>query len=200
MKKKNFIALLATAVMTVSCGTMGTGLLTTDTLSSLGDVIVSVLGINKINENPLYGTWNYAGPGCAFTTDDLLAKAGGEMAAKKIEDKLLPHYQTLGINSGNTSFVFNQDKTFVAKVAGKTFKGNYNFDPSTGAIALQTLLISLNGYITRNTSGISLLFESQKVLTILQMLGGISGNTTISAIGEISKNYDGVRIGFDLRK
>ena len=51
-----------------------------------------------------------------------------------------------------------------------------------------------------STSGISLLFESQKALSMLQALGAISGNTTVAADGELSKNYDGVRIGFDMKR
>lgn len=31
-------------------------------------------------------------------------------------------------------------------------------------------------------------------------MASLSGNTTVSTIGDLSKNYDGVRIGFDLKK
>ena len=62
------------------------------------------------------------------------------------------------------------------------------------------LLLSLNGFATKNTSGISILFESKKLLTIIQTLTALSGNTTLGTIGEISKNYDGIRVGFDLSK
>ena len=35
----------------------------------------------------LTGTWAYVGPDCKFESDNLLAKAGGEVAAKQVEDK-----------------------------------------------------------------------------------------------------------------
>ena len=200
--KKSFFAIVVTAMLLSGCmGAGTTGLFGgIDGVGTLSNVIVSVLGINKVSEANLVGTWKYSYPGCAFTSDNLLAKAGGEVAAAKVKSDLQPHFQTLGINSGNTYFTFNQDKTFSGKLDGQQVSGTYTYDPNSGAITLKTLLLSLNGYITMNTKGISLLFESQKILSVLQTLGAMSGNTTVSAISSISKNYDGVRIGFEMTR
>ena len=46
----------------------------------------------------------------------------------------------------------------------------------------------------------SFLMESKTLLTIFQMVAAISGNNTIKMIGNISKNYDGIRIGFEMAK
>ena len=86
------------------------------------------------------------------------------------------------------------------KVDGKSLTGNWTFDENTQALKLSGLLLSLNGYATRNASGISILFESKKILTLLQTVAALSGNSTLSTIGDISKNYDGVRVGFDMAK
>ena len=199
MKKKSLMAILVTLVMT-GCMTMGGGGLLggIDTTNTLGNVIVSVLGINKVSAESLVGTWRYSGPGCAFTSDNLLAKAGGEVAASKIKSELLPYYQQLGINGSNTSFTFNQDKTFSAKLNGQSINGTYTYDPNNGQIAFKTLLLSLNGYVTRSVNGVNLLFESKKILSVMQTLGSLSGNATVSTISDISKNYSGVRVGFDM--
>lgn len=193
-------ALTTVVVLLASC--MGTnGVLSgVDTTSALGNIIGSVLGVNRVSEANLVGTWKYTAPGCAFTSDNLLAKAGGEVAAQKIKSQLLPYYQSLGIAAGNTLFTFKEDKTFSGKLAGKAISGTYTYDPQTGAINLKTLLLSMNGYITLTTKGISLLFESQKILSVMQTLGALSGNSTIGTISEISKNYDGVRVGFELSR
>lgn len=202
MKKKSILSIAAAALLLVGCGSIGTSGLFggIDGAGALGNVIVSVLGINKVSEANLAGTWNYKSPGCAFTTDNLLAKAGGEVAAAKIRSELLPHYQSLGITASNTSFTFKQDRTFSGKLAGKSINGTYVYDESTGRIDLKTLLMSISGYVTMGSSGINLLFESKKILGIMQTLGALSGNTTIGAVSEISKNYNGVRIGFELSR
>ena len=67
-------------------------------------------------------------------------------------------------------------------------------------MTIKTLLFTINAYVTASTNGISLLFESQKLLTILQTVGAMSGNSSLATIAELSKNYDGVRLGFDLTR
>ena len=201
--KKKILTMAMAVVLLAGCGTLGNqgGILSgIDGTSILGNVLGSVLGLNKISQESLVGTWKYSGPGCAFTSDNLLAQAGGEVASQKIKSTLLNYYNSAGISSSNTYFTFGKDNTFTAKVAGKTVSGNYAYDPNSGQMTIKTLLFTINAYITASSSGISLLFESQKLLTILQTIGGMSGNATLATIGELSRNYDGVRLGFDLAR
>ena len=179
-----------------------TGSTTSKVGSIVGSILDNVIGSTTFKKADLCAhTWKYKSPGCAFTSENLLAKAGGEIAAKKVEEKLSTYYQKAGFSSSNTYFKFNEDGTFNAKIDGKSWSGTYTFDEKTQAIDLKgRLLLSLNGFATKNTSGISILFESKKLLTIIQTLTALSGNTTLGTIGEISKNYDGIRVGFDLSK
>lgn len=173
--------------------------------STTGNVISSILdnviGSSTFKQADLCAhTWKYSSPGCAFTSENLLAKAGGEIASKKIESDLAKYYKKFGFNSSNTYFKFEENGTFTSKIDGKSWRGTYTFDEKTHAIQLKGLLLSVSGFATKNTSGISLLFESKKLLTLFQTLTALSGNSTIGAIGNISKNYDGVRVGFDMTK
>ncbi|MQP12422.1 DUF4923 family protein [Prevotella copri] len=179
-----------------------TGSTTSKVRSIVGSILDNVIGSTTFKKADLCAhTWKYKSPGCAFTSENLLAKAGGEIAAKKVEEKLSTYYQKAGFSSSNTYFKFNEDGTFNAKIDGKSWSGTYTFDEKTHAIDLKgRLLLSLNGFATKNSSGISILFESKKLLTIIQTLTALSGNTTLGTIGEISKNYDGIRVGFDLSK
>lgn len=215
MKKRLSLIAFSATLLLSSCGGLtglgtGTGSDGTGILGSilgaatdgetLSNIIYNVIGLSKINEQDLYGTWAYESPGCAFTSDQLLAKAGGEVAAKKIEDELQNTYTKIGINRSNTTFTFNQDKTFTASIAGTKISGTYTYDKSDSSIKFKTLLLSTTGYVTRNAKGVSLVFESKKLLNVLQVIASASGNSTLSTIGELSKNYDGVRLGFDLNR
>jgi len=164
------------------------------------NALTSVLGMDKITQKSLIGTWTYSGPGCAFTTEKTLAKAGGEIAATQVKEKLQPIYQKVGINSSNTQFTFKEDNTYTAMVAGKQLSGKYTYDESNGKIQLQGLLLTLNCTVKNVSGGIGLLFESKKILTLFQYLTALSGNETTQKIGEISKNFDGVCMGFELKK
>lgn len=167
---------------------------------TIGNVLSSVIGLDKLTSKQLLGIWRYDGPGCAFTSQSALAKAGGEVAATEVEKKLEVQYKKLGFTRSNTYIQFESDGTFAAKLDGKSWSGTYTFDTATSQLRLQGLLLNLTGYAKRNGSGISILFESKKLLTHIQTLSAMNGNTTIASIGEISKNYDGVRLGFDMKQ
>lgn len=171
-----------------------------DATGTLGNILSSVLGgSSKPTQQQIIGSWTYFQPGCAFTSDQLLAQAGGEVVASQIKSKLASTYQSIGVKSNNTSVTFNQDGTFSAKFAGTGMSGNYTFDESTSKITMQGMLLTINCYAKRNSNGIALLFESSKLLTLLQTVSALSGNTTVQTVGEISKSYDGLRLGFDFK-
>lgn len=199
MKKIKIAALALICLVTISCGNMNQIM---GAMSGKGAInaITSVIGLDKLSAKGLIGSWRYSRPGCAFTSENLLAKAGGEMAAVKIEEKIQPYYQQVGITSDNTYIIFNEDGTFSAKILGTPLKGTYTFDEAAAKITLKTMLFSTNCYAKREYGGISVLFEANKLLTLLQTIAAFSGNQNLQAIGDISKQYDGVRIGFDMTK
>jgi hypothetical protein len=203
MKKVKAIVLAAVAMIVTSCGMTGTqGNILGDILQggTLGNVIISVIGAQKVTAQDLIGAWNYSGPGCAFTSENLLAKAGGEVAATRIKEKALPYYQQIGITSQNTNITFKQDGTYTATFRGTPMSGKWTYDEASSKVTLQSMLLTINCYAKRNYTGIGLLFESSKLLNILQTMAALSGNQNIQAVGEISKTYDGLRLGFDFSK
>ena len=157
-----------------------------------------VIGSVQVNESELYGAWCYSGPGCAFTSENLLAKAGGAVAAETCKEKLLPVYNTLGISANNTRFQFTQDHQFSAYVKGIPLSGTYTYDPTNATIKIKTMLFSSNVYVTRTTHGLAFTFESKNLLKVLQAVAAVSGNTTLQTVGDLSKQFDGVRLGFDM--
>jgi hypothetical protein len=167
---------------------------------TIGNVLSSVIGLDKPTQADLIGTWRYRQPGVAFTSENLLAKAGGEVAATTAKEKLQTYYNSLGIKSSNTVLQFTQDGQFAGKIDGKSISGTYTYDPNECKLTLKTLLFSLPAYAKKTTGGMSILFESKKLLNVLQTISAISGNTTLSTIGDLSKNYDGIRLGFDMAR
>uniref|UniRef100_A0AB33IZ56 DUF4923 domain-containing protein n=1 Tax=Prevotella sp. GTC17254 TaxID=3236794 RepID=A0AB33IZ56_9BACT len=165
-----------------------------------GNILSNVLGTDKPSENDLAGTWKYNQPGVAFTSKNVLAKAGGQVAASTVKTKLKSSFSKVGLQGSNTQFTFNQDKTFSGKLRGKSLKGTYTYDPSTAKLTLKTALVSIPCYVQKSTSGLSLLFESTKLLKLFQTGAQLSGNSSLKTISALSKNYDGMRMGFDLKK
>lgn len=168
--------------------------------SIINGILNNVIGSGTFKQADLCHTWKYSKPGCAFTSENLLAKAGGEIAASKVENKLEGYYKKFGFSSSNTYFTFNTDGTFSAKIDGKAWNGIYTFDEKTHAIQLKGLLLSASGYATKTTNGISLLFDQKKLLNLIKALSAFKGSSTLSAVGSIANNYDGMQVGFEMTK
>ena len=227
-KKTTSAASNTTAATTTTATTTSNAAASTSTTSNAGSAIAGILGavmggssnssssagssiINGILNNVIGSgtfskqdlcahTWKYSKPGCAFTSENLLAKAGGEIAANKVEEKLGEYYSKFGFSGSNTYFTFKTDGTFAAKIDGKSWQGNYTFDEKTHAIQMKGLLLSMSGYATKTTNGISLLFDQKKLLNLIKTIGSLKGNSTLSALGTIANNYDGLRVGFEMTK
>ena len=168
--------------------------------SIINGILNNVIGSGTFKQADLCHTWKYSKPGCAFSSENLLAKAGGEIAASKVENKLEGYYKKFGFSSSNTYFTFNTDGTFSAKIDGKAWNGTYTFDEKTHAIQLKGLLLSASGYATKTTNGISLLFDQKKLLNLIKALSAFKGSSTLSAVGSIANNYDGMQVGFEMTK
>lgn len=169
--------------------------------SIINGILNNVIGSGTFSKQDLCAhTWKYSKPGCAFTSENLLAQAGGEIAANKVEEKLSEYYSKFGFSSSNTYFTFKTDGTFAAKIDGKSWQGNYTFDEKTHAIQMKGLILSMSGYVTKTANGISLLFDQKKLLNLIKTIGSLKGNSTLSALGTIANNYDGMRVGFEMTK
>ena len=198
MKKLKVLS-LSLGILAVTAAFVACNSSTLSTIFSGGTIanaFTSVIGLDKVTRQGLIGTWNYNGPGIAFTSKDLLAKAGGEVAATKIEQELLPYYNKVGISASNTYAIFDANGNYSVCVDGKKFSGKYTFDEENAKLTLQGWLFNVNCYAKREY----LLFESKVLLSVLRTLTAFSSDETTRKFSEISKNYDGIRIGFDMKK
>lgn len=212
MMKKMMMAAVA-ALMLQGCGMTNPGVnggsqmggTTTNNSGSsigsnaLGGLLDLVVGSVKLSQADIIGKWSYVEPACAFTSENLLAKAGGSVAAKTVNEKLLPVYKSLHISSGNTQLTFNENGQFTGKIGGFPMSGTYTFDATNGLVKMKSLT-TFTAHLTRSTHGMNFTFESKKILTLLQTVSALSGNTSLSTIGDISKQFNGVRLGFAMKK
>ena len=98
MRKIQLFLVAVACMLMTSCGNMNQ-VLSAIQNGSVINAITSVIGLDKVSAQNLIGSWTYNGPGCAFTSENLLAKAGGEVAAAQIEEKVKPYYQQVGISA-----------------------------------------------------------------------------------------------------
>lgn len=230
MKKFTFLpALIAGALTLTACGTTGSGSLasgvgqtlisnaltggnstntTTETTTStgtsvLGNLLSSLLGESStLSTSDLVGTWNYTGSDCVFESENLLAKAGGAVAAKKIESNINSQLAKVGIQEGACTFTFNKDNTYSAQIGGRTISGTYTLDASQKTVKMTYLagLASMTPHVVKKGSKLSLLIESDKLLTLVKGVSALSNSTSLKTVSTLLGNYDGLYIGMQLSK
>ncbi len=163
--------------------------------------VVNAVTGNKVSASSLVGTWKYSAPACEFESDNLLAKAGGAAASKKVTSKLTSIYTKVGMQ--NVSYTFKEDGTYTSTLKGHTTSGTYTLDESNKTLTLKTSAgVSLKTYVSVSSSEMSMLFESGKLMDGLKTISSLASkvNTTASLLSTLMNSYDGMRLGFKLKK
>ena len=185
MKKTILTLFAAVTLMLSSCMTTGMG--TTSNTGSTSDVLGSVLGAVLSNvlfggQSGILGNWNYTAPSTAFTTQQSLTRAGGNAAVANINSSLASNFNSIGINSSNTSFSFLSDNKFSAKVNGIPFSGTYAYNPQNGEIALKTSTETIKGNVIKTQKGMGLMFNATQMANLLQKEGKVSNTAAVQAV------------------
>ena len=150
------------------------------------------------------GTWTYSGTAVKFESDDILKSTAASLAASQVEDKLDQYVAKVGIKAGTFSFTFKEDKTFTATVKGKSFNGTYTLSEDYKTISLQfgkTFgLKPFTAAVSATSSQLDLLFQADKLLELLGKLTSSSSNSTLKTVGTLVNQYDGMKLGLELKK
>lgn len=167
---------------------------------NISKVVEAVTGQTSTKVD-LTGTWSYESSAVEFKSENLLMKAGGMAAATMAESKLNEQLGKVGIRAGQMSFTFNADSTFVSKVGGRTMKGTYSYDSSTKRMQLKFLkLLNMYAKVNYRPGSMELLFNSDKLLKLMTFIGSNTNNTAIRSVSSLAKNYDGMMLGFGMKK
>lgn len=198
MKKKTLLKSIW--ILLVMCG-VSANAGAQDLKSILSGVAKAVVGNKATTASSIIGTWTYSGPECQFESENLLAKASGEMAAKEVEEKMIAVYNKVGMN--NIRYTFNEDGTYSYQMKKRTVTGSYVFDDAaktitmTGKLGLKTV-----AYVTVTGNDMSMVFKADKLMSILKTITGAASkvNSTAATINSVAEAYDGLMLGFELKK
>ena len=173
-----------------------------DLKSILSGVAKAVVGDKATTEASLIGTWIYVGPDCQLKGDDLLKNIGGEAAGAEMEKKMIPIYEKAGLNT--IQYTFNEDKTCSYTIKGKKVEGVYEFDPEAKTLTIKAgkLKIKTMAYVVTLGNNMSFVFDADKILSVVKTITGVASklNSSASAINKLAEQFNGMMIGFELKK
>lgn len=169
-----------------------------DLLTGLGKTLV---GDKATTAASLKGTWTYTGPACEFESDNLLSKAGGSAVSTKIENNITPVLKKYGVQG--IVYTFDGKGNYTTKIKKRTIKGTYTFDSKKKTITFKPHYgkeYTANVSILNNQ--MTLVFNADKLMHVLQTISNTAAkqNSTAATINTLMKNYNGMRLGFRLKK
>lgn len=172
-----------------------------DLKSILTGVAKAVVGDKATTSSSIIGTWKYVGPQCQFESESLLAKAGGEVAAKEVEEKMQTVYDKVGMSG--CEYTFNEDGTYSYTLKKRKISGTYTFDDQEKTITMKGKLgVKTVAHVTVTGNDMSLVFNADKLMSVLKTITGAASkvNSTAATINSVAGSYDGLMLGFDLKK
>ena len=168
----------------------------------LTGVAKAVVGDKATTAISLIGTWNYVGPDCQLKGDDVLKNIGGEAAGEEVEKKMEPIYEKAGLNT--IQYTFNEDKTCSYTIKGKKVEGTYVFDSEAKTITVKAgkLGLKTTAHIVTLGDNMSFVFDADKILSVVKTITGAASslNTSASTVNKLLEQFDGMLIGFELKK
>ena len=203
--KKVFMSMAALVLMggAASAQISLKSLINTEALTNMANTLTEQKDLSLAD---LTGTWHYSKPACEFESNDLLKKAGGSLVSSQIETKLSEAYKKVGITASNFTFTFKADSTFSCVLKGKTFVGKVSKDAKgqytlhyTTAQGLMNLG-AVRVYIRKAGSTLTILYDADKLLKIVNYMSKVTQNTTVSALASVADSYDGLLVGYSLTK
>lgn len=197
MKRLVFVLLLTAIIVTA----MAQDSIATFHPDSIFTLTEEDIEQERLNANTLVaGRWQYDKPSVQAQGTSVLGKLGKPLAKSKLSGKLNKAYKKLQIKKRWTSLRLDNDGTWAMTIANKEIKGKYSYSPSKGSITLKWHLVSISAVVVRDKKHLHLLFDTDRLLTLLRLISGLSHNDTLKAIAFLSENYNDVKVGFQLKQ
>ena len=174
---------------------------------TLKKVVTSVTGGQTLSAASLQGTWTYVDPAVQMKGDNALKQVAGSVATTELEKKLKEQCAKVGIEEGLFNYTFNADSTFTSSLKKGTLNGTYSVDPEAKTVTLTYkagktcfALYTMTAEAELLGDNLTLLFNADKLLAFMTKVAELSSNSTLQSLSKLANEYDGVMLGFDLKK
>ena len=206
MKKTWNLVITASILLSGSDAAYGQSIKDILNSAAVKDAVTAVTGGKKLTVDNLAGTWTYVNPAIQLEGDNALKNVAASVASSEMEKKLKEYCAKVGIVEGAFKYTFNTDSTFTSVLKGRTLKGTYSFNADDKTMELhygkigKSKLTTMTAHVVVTNDQLSLLFNADKLLDFLTKLSAVSKNTTLQTLNKLASQYDGMMMGFELRK
>lgn len=194
--KKNFLSIAFVVVFMLTATSAKAQWSDLMKTGNLNKIVNSVTG--KSTALSLPGTWVYSGSAVEFESDNVFKQLGGSAAASVAQSKMDSYLKKAGIQPGKMTFTFKNDGTFTSVISGRSSNGTYTY--SAGKLNLKYLLFTTTATVKSTSKGMELLFNANKLVTMLKLVGKFSNSTSLNLLSSFAGSYKDMLMGLNMKK
>ena len=206
MKKCLIFGIFAVGVLFMAGNVYGQSLSDILKSSTVDKAVTGLTGGKSLTVDHLAGKWVYTHPAVELKGDNALKNVAGSVATAELEKKLKDICAKAGIVEGAFDYTFNKDNTFSNSLKGRTLKGTFTINAEAKTVEFHYAkvgkfdVMKMTGHVVISNNNISILFEADKLLELVSKISSIADNITLKTIGTLAKQYNGMMLGFALKK
>ena len=180
---------------------LGSSTTSSSTTSSILNGLTTIFNKNNVaTKDKIVGTWTYVEPAIVFSSDNVLSNLGGKAASATIEKKLQEKLDKYGFKKGTVTMTFDSNGKFTQKFKNKTLKGTYTIKDKNVQLKYAGNYKQIIGTTQIVDNSLLIVMDASKLLNYVQVLGKVSGNTTLKTATSLLGNMKGMECGLRLQK
>lgn len=171
------------------------------TTSSILSALTTVFSSSNVaTKDKIVGIWVYTEPAVVFESDNVLSSLGGKVASSTIEKKLKTQLEKYGFKKGKVKMTFDKDGNFTQTLLGKTLKGTYTLEDKNVVLKYSGQVSQVVGTTQISGNDLLIVMDASKLLKYVNVIGKVSGSSTLKTATSLLSNMDGMECGLKLEK
>ena len=172
------------------------------TVSTVSNIITSLLGTSTVSQSSLVGTWTYQEPCIVAESQDVISKVAASAAVSKVQNQLSSTLQKAGVKAGNMKITFESDGSAKVKIGSRTVAATYKVNGSDLTLTFTKVKKTIKMNCKLASGKLQLSMKADKLLTLINTVSATaaSASTSLATINSLLKSVDGLYIGLQFTK
>lgn len=174
-----------------------------NTGNTISNMLEGVFSKSDISVADMAGEWTVDGSAVAFQSENFLKKAGGAAATAAIKNEIDPYFEKYGLTGAiftvtpDGNFTLRSERISLSGDIVRNKDGNFTFNFKVlGGLKIG----KMTAYVQKTPMTMDVMFDATKLKSIINVAASLTGSKLASTAVKVIDSYDGICIGFGMKK